>query len=53
MNVSEELSEDLLNGAIEDIERAMQNCDECSAETVENIRDACIEHKKMYGTINP
>jgi len=51
---SEDLDEETKQECVQQIEHAMKNyCDDCDAETVDNIQDACIKHKRMYGTYYP
>lgn len=53
IDIPEDLSEETIQEAEAGIERGMNYCDECEAETLDNIDDACIKHKKMYARLNP
>lgn len=37
--------------AVEGIENAMQQCTRCTANSVDEIEDACITHMRQYNTI--
>jgi len=46
-----QITEEVKKEAEKRLEKGMNYCENCETETVENISDACIKHKKMYSRI--
>jgi len=47
------LSEERKKKCVQQIEKGMTHCENCSTDSTENKTDMCIKHMKMYGRIYP